>query len=656
MPPTRSAVVQMERSLDYYYDPDYTVSGVPRAVYRLAQGPAVPAAALVSGSNRYKYFKAPVVPSWSTVPPEVLLSIEPPPKDPPQRPPSPPTRNVATQSDYRDQDVQTDPFTPDYVVPAGTEPEVLTLASLTWARGLPASLAEVELIDRARERRLFEARLPDITEDAQLWRSMMEEQQLREMKTREEEIERMQADRLELIRLALEKSNAETQYVNYQRIEALREHWMAKRDRQLNKLQMLRIKAIRKLSKARKASLQSREPRKRDIIAQYADFGSKVYAPMTRQGLRIDMDSYQYETAYVDNLKLDDILDIEASLPARMTRTHIAKPRVTKYSSASGARKAAQMVAHLNKMEEVLLKSKGKKKAQQDDDLAAYRKAPVVVRPPTPELDFQADDDATRCAAVFLQRLVRGRAMQSQMFQGKERRLELIRELRTVETLEDERVVQRREHMEALQMHKEELLQGHLGHGIGTIVGRTLDYLSKELVRYKEERRLNALVLVAERTRRMREAEESGKREKELQRRERQDEVFRQIMKVHSGTVDTYLEQVVAETISTVSREQAMREAKQKAEYVNAIVDSLEDAANDPGEIVKDLVSSFLLPGVMREDVKAKVSADQKKFVLAAHKTIYEQTGGKVISMAKEAAALEAEGGGAAAAAEPAQA
>jgi hypothetical protein len=41
-------------------------------------------------------------------------------------------------------------------------------------------------------------------------------------------------------------------------------------------------------------------------------------------------------------------------------------------------------------------------------------------------------------------------------------------------------------------------------------VGKTLDFLTKELVRLREEKRLAAMVKLADRTRRMREAQESG--------------------------------------------------------------------------------------------------------------------------------------------------
>ena len=54
----------------------------------------------------------------------------------------------------------------------------------------------------------------------------------------------------------------------------------------------------------------------------------------------------------------------------------------------------------------------------------------------------------------------------------------------------------------------------------------------QELVRFKEERRIHAMVMLAERQRSMREAEEKGKREEEEKRRATQDEMYRQIMQV----------------------------------------------------------------------------------------------------------------------------
>ena len=45
-------------------------------------------------------------------------------------------------------------------------PEVLTIAHLKYGRGLPASMAEMELIEQMREKRAFENALPPTSDEA----------------------------------------------------------------------------------------------------------------------------------------------------------------------------------------------------------------------------------------------------------------------------------------------------------------------------------------------------------------------------------------------------------------------------------------------------------------------------------------------------------
>lgn len=49
-----------------------------------------------------------------------------------QRAGTPFTKVAQTQTDYRDSDTQTDPYSPEYVVRPGTKPELLTLALLSF--------------------------------------------------------------------------------------------------------------------------------------------------------------------------------------------------------------------------------------------------------------------------------------------------------------------------------------------------------------------------------------------------------------------------------------------------------------------------------------------------------------------------------------------
>ena len=110
----------------------------------------------------------------------------------------------------------------------------------------------------------------------------------------------------------------------------------------------------------------------------------------------------------------------------------------------------------------------------------------------------------------MLQRLLRGRAKQNMMFEGKEKRLDLIAELRATEEwkqasdLEEEKAL--------IENYQERVLDGTAEALQADIISKTLDHLSKELVRFKQERKIAAMVRLAEDVRRRREAEESGRR------------------------------------------------------------------------------------------------------------------------------------------------
>jgi len=514
---------------------------------------------------------------------------------------------ASTQTDYRESETQTDPFTPDVAPldPSAPEPELLQLKDLVWGRGLPAGMAEIEMIERARKRRAFEAALPDIGEDPETWRNMMEMQQMEELARREAEIQALQEQRLELIRGALQARDEETRFVNEQRMEELKDRASAMVEAHADTIHHTRVRQLRKIAVARQ-SLNLSSTKKRDIIGEYANFNSKVYAPIKREGLRVDRDSHKYETRYLDDMKYQDVLELEESLPRRLTSIKIERPSRTKHKSALEARKEREMQAHLDRMTAIINKKhKAAKEVEEVDDLAEYRKAPVVVRPPTPELRPPvSENDDKRLAVILMQKLLRGRAVQNDMMQAKEKRLQLIKELRTVETLEDRTEQHSRE---AVIEHQRSIISGHIATAVGREVGQQLDYLNKELVRYKEERRIFAMVMLAERQRTMREAEEKGKREEEERRRAKQDEMYRQVMQVHQGSIDTFLENILGDAIESTSSKQALMEANARATFLNDIVDSLEQEGVTDEDVVKDLVSSFLMPEVSRSDLRTQV-------------------------------------------------
>uniref|UniRef100_Q95LR0-1 Isoform 1 of Cilia- and flagella-associated protein 91 n=1 Tax=Macaca fascicularis TaxID=9541 RepID=Q95LR0-1 len=434
----------------------------------------------VTGKNRYKYFERPFLPFFQQMPFNVVYAISK--AEPYTFPPTstkqlsiPSKLTVGTQTDYRDADVQTDPYSPEYVVCQDSIPELLTLATLTWGRGLPAGQAEVEMIERAREKRAWEATLPALSDTSQFEkrRKMMNEMERKEWAFREQEIEKLQEIRLEVLKELLRKREENQNEVNMKHLNA---RWS-------------------KLQEAKEAKM----------------------------------------------------------------------------------------------------------------------------------------------AVIYLQKLLRGRVIQNMMFEGKEKRLELIQELRTCHALqEDEKLVKKAEKQVTLALqrqrnlheHKVSLVENHLAGLEGRALADMFDFLSKELVRLQEERRIHAFVMLAERQRRIREAEESGRRQVEKQRLREEDEIFKEVVKVHHSTISSYLEDIILNTEANTAEEQARAEIEKMAEKINDIAYEMESRRTylQSEEIVAELVYSFLIPEVQKYFVKEKVRNAQRKHILAAHQIIHSCT------------------------------
>jgi len=73
---------------------------------------------------------------------------------------------------------------------------------------------------------------------------------------------------------------------------------------------------------------------------------------------------------------------------------------------------------------------------------------------------------------------------------------------------------------------------------------------------------------------------------------------------VHQGSVDSFLQGIFSKTIDSTSSFQAYNEAKLKAQTLNKFIDKVEARKNRPEVLIKDLVSSFLIPDVQRKQVQ----------------------------------------------------
>uniref|UniRef100_A0A3Q2FVX9 Cilia- and flagella-associated protein 91 n=1 Tax=Cyprinodon variegatus TaxID=28743 RepID=A0A3Q2FVX9_CYPVA len=445
----------------------------------------------VTGADYWKYIKSPVIPFEQSFPPDVVFEFSGEDFEASEEEQQPAQRTVGVQTDYRENETQTDPYSPEYVLHPGTGPsELLQLASLTWGHGLPAGLAEVEMIERMRAKQVWEASLPPMHDLSQLdkRRRMMVEMEAKEWAFREEEIQKLHDARLAvLMDLRLQGNEAENEAA-YNRL-------------------------------------------------------TQIYAARLRE----------------KDLKLEKI--------------HKVYMRCKASNCVDGT-------FLLNKIEEEAVETKEKRLRL----LIKKEKPPPAAVTPTVETPPE-EDEQTEFAVICLQKLLRGRRTQYEMFQGKENNQELIRELRKLHTLQSEEQElnkAEKKHIMTLKEKRDEQMNKALQEEAcqAAVVGQTLtqlfDSLSKELVLLQEERRIHAFTLMAERERRKREAEESGRRQLEERRRREGDEIFRQIVQVHQESVDMYLEDIILGYVERVADEQSREEIRRKAEQLNDVAYALE--------------------------------------------------------------------------------
>jgi hypothetical protein len=492
---------------------------------------------MVSGTQRYKYFKRPIMPRVNAYPPQILLAptvasgMENNPLVPVPVEEDIPTKEMAVQTAYRESEAQTLPYTPEYVLAEGKDdPEVLLLKNLTYNNGLPLGKKQIEMIEFARAKRDMEMNLPPFTDEASLnlRKRLMEQQEMKEFKIRENEMDLARERKLEKLNDMLSERESANEFMTSQRLESVRLLKMEEREQILLKLRNKRIKILRRLAHQRNIydPVLSDTP-ERDIITDYFDRGSVVYAPIKREGKYLDpkVENFDINTRTAPLTNINNIVNLEYTIPRSymnetnedgnllsksgpvgatagpkftgasrtVNRVMAAEPRLT----SAAQRNLRQTKRDIEEMHQILTQKKfdqlhGSKPASGRNRTATTASEPPTTastlgggggqqqpkfgtllskkpkgRPPTPDLTRDRtqvyvppeDEDLSpvlqqapkppveeispfkfdhefQLAVTLLQRLIRGRAVQNIMFEGKYRRRELIAELKAADETE----------------------------------------------------------------------------------------------------------------------------------------------------------------------------------------------------------------------------
>lgn len=544
-------------------------------------------------------------------------------------------RSIATQTIFRESEAQTDPT--GYIGKIerdGTFLEILELKEFSYGKGLPVSMYEIELITKMREKRAFNDALPPLSDEScfQLRRRITQEQEVREWAFTEKEYKASNNQRLIKLQQLLEANEKESEENRLKKIDELKSLKEEEVEAFIIKTRKLRVKIIRQTGKQKE---NFNKKVKRDIIMEYASFGSKVYAPLTRDGANPDRHSFKFEmhSDYLSDIKGLDYLEInlesKSMLNTKVTLSDIShlnhnkneKIHIKALDYAFESIKKTEQKKELDKLREI---EKSKENKNKGDKNKINDKKPD-------EVNFLEE-------IMLIQRLLKGRKEQNLMYQGKLKRAELIKELRDADYYKSI-ISPAEEEINKNENYLDKLTNGLIDAIQGSSVSQNLDYLSKEMVRINQEKLINTIVNQAEDERRRREAEEMGKRQAEHLIRNRQDIMYKDLLDTNQSTMDSYINNLFTGNVNRVSKKQVMREIEIKAKKLNTIVDKIEGMFIKDDITVKDLVNSFILPEISRKKSEDKIHSEEKRFIEKAKETTQMsiQTAAKELFSIKEA-------------------
>ncbi|KAJ8705735.1 hypothetical protein PYW08_012781 [Mythimna loreyi] len=575
-----------------------------------------------------------------------------------QVPPPGKPRNRATQSVFRESSAQTRPWQPDGKAAEQCQktPEVLYMDALEWGPGtpyrlgdLPADFHTTEIINKMRHARAW----MDLVEGGKFPRWMkkrdaiIDDVVVKDWLFRQAEIDELQNIRLELLHRLQSEQRQKRCNRTSQKLSKLWHEKKQEMDRKVNNIRKTRDRELRKLVALHEGGgrigLVNRMKSARgmgSMIHAAKDPTSDLHAPLGRHGYqarrRHAVITYDPTLlSYEDHQALAEppawLENCGQNLKKTCSGHHLLRDptqlceRETKWSEQ-----------FLENLHNDLIKARlgAAKLTAGPLHVLKMRHEPQPARPATPVVETLDDvEEAVHQAALVLQKIIRGRAVQNLMYEGRTRAAELTEELKTTHGLQKEDKVRiASEESKAREFKarrtetelKEDTISALVDELCGGAVSAALSFLEKELRRLKEERRQHAFLMIALREKTMREAAEAGRRQREEHRRREHDEMFKQILGVTQGTVEAYLQEIIEEGVELAAEEDARLQAEDQAEkYTDKFINHPEQNSAGTNELVAELVHQFLLPHTTKTATRLHIAQLQNKGLETARKTIF---------------------------------
>ena len=542
--------------------------------------------------------------------------------------------DTGIQTIYREEGTLTDPFSPEEVVTKNTDPELLRIKHFKYGKELPPTMDELYYIEEMREKIAFDKSLPPMTDEAsfELRRRLMEEQEIREWDKRENEKIKNENNKLKLLENVLIEREKEIEKEKNKQLKAFKSKQNEVKNQIVAKIQFRKQKILRKLNRLQK-NFQNLKG-KRDIIEEYSDHSSKVYAHIMREGISLDnlsekfrknpiaLSNYEMYKELLGGLK-GEHSTIDASLDAFLNKSSRKLFKLERH--------------HINQLEKAydeLYPTVDMEKSNKVNDKYNLNIQNVVPRVDTPYLEsrpelkdyphqevnleqnrFEQEEkrikksEVKHRVATLMQKLLRGRALQNLMFDGKEKRLALIEELLIVANIEK---IDEEQEKQVLQYYDQNLKEkAQVNMFKGKLVSDTADYLAKELVRFTEEKNVRNFIKEARKERNKREAVEIGRRQAERILKNKEDIMFNEVMQVHQESVDDYIDDIFDFSSAFICKKRAMEITQVKKKELE---ENWEKNNDNYEYIIKDFLHCFLIPNIDKQKLRKRIVFVEKRF------------------------------------------
>ncbi|CRG97615.1 conserved Plasmodium protein, unknown function [Plasmodium gallinaceum] len=478
--------------------------------------------------------------------------------------------------------------------------EIKEIANICIEKNLAVTSENIQIVRKLKEKRTLEEKINknENIKNLQEKRRILEEIEFHEWADREKRIKELQEKKMKLLKRVIEQRDTEKANKIFYEVEKIIQRRDENKDKIIENFKKEKARDMRNLFVERKNNLKTIFNQKNDIVDEMNDYTSNHNLQLERNGIIPNKINNKISSKVDNLLNLKNINELDTTFNKSFNYVYGENKygKFSKYENKKNKDIIDTFHRYLNKEE----KKHTTNEYLIGDTFKTHKKTQCMkINFPQIEVKSNEDDNFEK-NILYLQNILRGKAIKTLMNDGIKSYSDLIEELKTYEKIDqfsiNEKELYEKENFESIK------IDSYVENIQGKCVSELLDKLSNELEKHEEERKIAVLVKYAERERRLKECKEKGKRQAEILLREKEDYLFNEIMGLNNQSVDSYLEDILSKAINDASKEEALIRTKKKAEQLNDIYNSLENNYDDKSKlIIKDLVGNFIIPYVDKQ-------------------------------------------------------